>query len=643
MRAVWLALLVGCGGGTKAVVPVPKEAADLASVEAARDAGKVVLRTPPGLRALGRIGGPQAVEILRGMLADPGADETTRIAAIDALWFADEPETGAEVAKLYPGASPAVKVAVVRALGRLGGEPEQPVLAQALRDPDPAVRRAGGIAAGVHGRRKVTVSPALLEAAVATAGDEDRGARYGAVYALAQQNGGPGNDALIARAEDADAEIRALALTGLMRRKWMDPTIFARGLADADIWVQVEAARALSSPDSSPEMRAVLAGKLFTGKDSDGHVLREGLVRLLPFTKEEAVGAVYGRWATEKGAVGCLGKAGLVRRDAPLSLLKECDWERQRVLGPAIADNLGTPAERIAAVEEMWKSPEPRVRAAAAEASVSQLAVPENAARAEVVARAALAAPEPAVAGSAADALAALGQKAPAWAGPLLVTRAREVRGKDAELFQSFLDAVATLKLPEAADLAREALADENAAVRAKGRAVLKDLGAEAAAPAQTAKAPTPPVDFKVVLGQKPVLTVETSRGVFHIELDPQTAPWNTANLVTLAEKKFYDGTIVHRVVPDFVVQGGDPTGTGWGGPGYALPGEPSAKAYARGAVGIADAGKDTGGSQWFVTHTATPHLEGRYTLVGQVPAADMAVVDAIQVGDRIVSVKVQR
>jgi HEAT repeat protein len=367
---------VGCGAGARAVAPEAKTAAALALVEAGRDAGKVVLRTPPALRALGRIGGPDAVTILRGLLADP--DETTRLAAIDALWFADEPDTGADVARLYSGGSPAVRAAAVRALGRLGGEAEQPVLAEALRDPDPAVRRAAGVAAGIQGRRKVPVAQAVLEAAVAGAGDEDRGARYGAVYALSQQVAGPGTEALIARAEDADAEIRALALGGLMRRKWMDPAIFARGLSDADTWVQVEAARALSSPDSSPEMRAVLAGRLFTGPGSkDGHVLREGLTRLLPYAREEAVGAAFGRWATEKGAPGCLGKAGLVRRDAPLSLLMECDWERQRLLAPAIVENLGTPAERIAAVEEMWRSSEARVRAAAAEAAVSQLAVPD--------------------------------------------------------------------------------------------------------------------------------------------------------------------------------------------------------------------------------------------------------------------------
>jgi cyclophilin family peptidyl-prolyl cis-trans isomerase len=89
-------------------------------------------------------------------------------------------------------------------------------------------------------------------------------------------------------------------------------------------------------------------------------------------------------------------------------------------------------------------------------------------------------------------------------------------------------------------------------------------------------------------------------------------------------------------VVPGFVVQGGDPTGSGWGGPGFTIPGEPSVQPFTRGAVGIADAGKDTGGSQFFIMHGRAPHLEGRYTHVGRVTRG-MEVVDALIVGDRIV------
>ena len=133
-----------------------------------------------------------------------------------------------------------------------------------------------------------------------------------------------------------------------------------------------------------------------------------------------------------------------------------------------------------------------------------------------------------------------------------------------------------------------------------------------------------------------------TSQGEVTIELAPTLAPWHVASVASLTRAGFYDGLAFHRVVADFVVQGGDPTGTGWGGPGFTLPSEISASLeampidYGAGAIGIADAGKDTGGSQWFAMHSPAPHLEGRYTWVGRViEGAD--VLDRIQVGDRII------
>jgi cyclophilin family peptidyl-prolyl cis-trans isomerase len=150
---------------------------------------------------------------------------------------------------------------------------------------------------------------------------------------------------------------------------------------------------------------------------------------------------------------------------------------------------------------------------------------------------------------------------------------------------------------------------------------------------------PRPPLDPAVVLGHDVTWTIETTRGRVAIALEPDVAPWHVAAIVALTQKHFYDGLVWHRVVPDFVVQGGDPTGTGAGGPGYTLPAEPDSSlegaGYATGAVGIADAGKDTGGSQWFVMHDRAPHLDGRYTRIGRV-IAGQDVIDALQVDDRI-------
>jgi len=111
---------------------------------------------------------------------------------------------------------------------------------------------------------------------------------------------------------------------------------------------------------------------------------------------------------------------------------------------------------------------------------------------------------------------------------------------------------------------------------------------------------------------------------------------------VDLAEKGFYDGLIFHRVVPNFVIQTGCPLGNGWGDPGYSVRCEYSPLRYERGMVGMAHAGKDTGGSQWFVTHSEQRHLDGRYTIFGRITRGQ-DVVDQVLVEDRIQSVKIVR
>ena len=135
-------------------------------------------------------------------------------------------------------------------------------------------------------------------------------------------------------------------------------------------------------------------------------------------------------------------------------------------------------------------------------------------------------------------------------------------------------------------------------------------------------------------------LRVHTSVGAFTIAFAGVEAPLNLANLIGLAETDYFDDLSFHRIVPGFVVQGGDPRGDGYGGPGWLVPCEWSNLRYERGSVGIALAGKDTGGSQFFVTQTAQPHLDGRYSLIGQVDEAGMSVVDQLLPGDRIVRVE---
>lgn len=132
-----------------------------------------------------------------------------------------------------------------------------------------------------------------------------------------------------------------------------------------------------------------------------------------------------------------------------------------------------------------------------------------------------------------------------------------------------------------------------------------------------------------------------TEKGNFTIDLMPEDSPLTVDNFIKLAKANYFNGLQVHRVVPNFVMQDGDPRGDGNGGPGWQIRCEVNMLEYERGAVGMALSGKDTGGSQWFVTHSPQPHLDGGYTVFGKVNESDMKVVDSIMRGDRILSVKI--
>ncbi|MBI4370879.1 MAG: peptidylprolyl isomerase [Elusimicrobia bacterium] len=126
-----------------------------------------------------------------------------------------------------------------------------------------------------------------------------------------------------------------------------------------------------------------------------------------------------------------------------------------------------------------------------------------------------------------------------------------------------------------------------------------------------------------------PVAVIETSLGEIAVELFPKEAPGTVANFLKLVAKGFYDGVVFHRVIPKFMIQTGDPTGTGRGGPGWTIPDEfhPRLRHDKAGVVSMANAGPDTGGSQFFITHGPVPHLDDRHAVFGQAIAGLEIVV----------------
>jgi peptidyl-prolyl cis-trans isomerase B (cyclophilin B) len=137
--------------------------------------------------------------------------------------------------------------------------------------------------------------------------------------------------------------------------------------------------------------------------------------------------------------------------------------------------------------------------------------------------------------------------------------------------------------------------------------------------------------------------TFDTSRGKIVVDLFPKEAPNTVNNFVFLAREGFYNGTKFHRVIPDFMIQGGDPQGTGSGGPGYKFADETRGNPHKhhRGSLSMANAGPNTNGSQFFITHVKTDWLDGKHTVFGQVRSGQ-EVVDAVKQGDVLKSVTIE-
>jgi cyclophilin family peptidyl-prolyl cis-trans isomerase len=211
------------------------------------------------------------------------------------------------------------------------------------------------------------------------------------------------------------------------------------------------------------------------------------------------------------------------------------------------------------------------------------------------------------------------------------------------------LAALAQYGAAAAVPVIKSAFADKDWAVRVRAVMLLKQLDPAAATDADTQIRPAPtsvaPEVYTTLKVTTPPISIhaylETDRGMIQIEFAVLDAPLTVVNFIALARKGYFNGLSVHRVVPDFVVQDGDPRGDGEGTPGYTIRDELNERPYLRGTVGMAlEPWPDTGGSQYFITHSPQPHLDARYTVFGRV-IVGMDVVDKIQQWDVIRQVRI--
>ena len=212
----------------------------------------------------------------------------------------------------------------------------------------------------------------------------------------------------------------------------------------------------------------------------------------------------------------------------------------------------------------------------------------------------------------------------------------------DVEAMQAILETLGKIGDKRAVPLLERAILDVDRTVALSASAALKRITGNNFDD-QVTKATKPIyVDYGwkslEVIGQKHKAVINTNKGTITIQFLKEHAPFTVLSFYKLIRKKFFNKLNFHRVVPNFVVQGGDPRGDGWGGPNYAIRSEFSLVNFERGSVGVASAGKDTEGCQFFITHTPQPHLDGRYTVFAVV-VAGMDVVDRMQIGDDILSI----
>jgi len=398
-------------------------------------------------------------------------------------------------------------------------------------------------------------------------------------------------------------------------------------------YTAIAALAQIGTPAAAPPVLAVL-----TADDTDPNVRLEAVTALAALKSPDALAPIQDLltddWPVLRAAAVRASVA--IDPDAFLPLLSGLEPDPHWMVRAAIADALGTlpPETAIARVRPILTDPDKRVVTAALEAMIRL-----KASDLDEVLLASLKNPD---AGIRAAAARAIGRVKPA-AGAAALREAYAAWSDDAR--ESVLPSLARYGAAEAADTLKAALADRDWSLRLRAASLLHELDPSIETTHAIRPAPGPPIapygSAELMTPQvSPHAFIETGKGTIEIELAVLDAPQTARNFIALARKGFYNGLQIHRVVPHFVVQDGDPRGDGSGGPGYTIRDELNDRPYVRGAVGMALSGPDTGGSQFFIAESPQPHLDAKHTVFGRV-VTGMDVVDRIQPLDTIQRVRI--
>ncbi len=602
--------------------------------------GNMEIRARAAL-AVGRIGGEGSGEPLFAMLSDSAID--VAVASAFALGLTGEKEFAARLVGIAFDLPSAVGAAAVEAAGRLADSDMVGVadeLVKYFSHPSPDVREAACIAlyrAGAKAKRGDIVT--FMD------NESDELARIAALYALARFGVSEAAQVYVEFLANSDPFVRSLAVRGLGAVQSDEAVhLLAISLNDADKGVVAQAVGELAKKDNQ-EARIHLARKLEREKDEKLVVaLLDGLRRQ---ENERGVDAALAILQTEPPSY--IVAAGVkyvasIKRDRAVSLIDSLVAEKDPYVMAACAEAFGLAEGKnvVPRLAVLFSDEDPMVRYHAFEALMQV-----DSGNVDFYLRKALVDPDFVLVVAALEEIAERKLKQYLPVMNTMTTRGAEV---DAEVRRSLLEAAQAFLSEDRHDTTTQvilyaALLDPEYVVRRQAAAVFRDLLGEdrfaALQPPDTRISKRRIVQAIDRFQTNPQATIVTSKGEVDIVLYFDTAPLTVLNFIELARDGFYNGLTFHRVVPNFVVQGGDPRGDGWGGPPYYIRCEYSDEPYRRGTVGMATSGKDTGGSQFFITLSEQPHLEGRYTVIGQVTAG-MDVVDRIVRGDTIENIEIR-
>ncbi len=639
------------------VLPAPPPAPPTDLLTLVRDESPRVRRR--AALAIGRVGLPDGIAPLTATLTDQDPD--VRAMAAFALGLIGGADVVAPLTTALDDAAPIVRGRAAQALGLVGRDhaasaaPAIGRMVSALVDggalstpPDPSAPlpvEADAVLRGVTALAHLGSYDGLA-AAVLDAQGQPRSSWWPIAFALSRVDDERTVPALRALLSSADPTTVAYAVRGLGERKAAaaaDALLpFLRPGDDVHAHVRVNAVRALAQLGDARAVEPLLA-LLTAAREPDGLTLEvvAALGQLRDRAAEEAlIDRIAARWPPLRAAVlRALARIDAVTFTTVLSALDpDPDWRVRAALADAVTEL--PPEVSHPTLTRLLQDSDQRVLPAVLRA-MAKTKMPGL--DREVTQR--LASDDAAVRAAAAGVAGEQKMSAARQA----VEAALQRTGADpaqADVRWTLLSSLGDIDPAAAEPRMRAALEDSDWSVRLRAARWLEarqpgDSLADAIRPVPSRHAAdyyaTPHLVSPEV---SPIAYIDTQRGTIEVQLSVLDAPLTVDNFVTLARNGYFNGLQVHRVVPNFVVQDGDPRGDGTGGPGYSIRDELHDGTYARGTVGMALAGPDTGGSQWFITHSPQPHLDGRYTIFGQV-VAGMEIVDALQAGDTVTRIRI--